>query len=258
MSNINTMIDRAGEVLEYLYNTDDLVGVSRISNDLELPKATVFRILTTLEKWHIVEKAYHTDQYKLGMALIKYGARVSANLSLVEISKPIIDDLSTSINEGVYLNIEHQRYSLNIYKKLSTQSSLMSSLIPLSPLNCSASGKLFLSKLGDEAIKEYFASDLYEKRTINSIMTFEDYKKQLELYESTGFMYDDEEYEYGLYCISLPIKYKSDIVASISVTGPKTRLEIKGIDVIEEELKSAVNAISELIEFLEPEKLYSY
>jgi len=257
MSNINTMIDRAGEILEYLYNTDELVGVSRISNDLDLPKATVFRILTTLEKWHIVEKSYHTDQYKLGMALIKYGARVSSNLSLVEISKPIIDDLATSIGEGVFMNIEHQSYSLNIYKKLSGQSSLMTSLIPLSPLNCSASGKLFLSTKSIEEQKNYFDSNLYEKRTVNSIMNYDSYKKQLELFNSTGFMYDDEEYEYGLYCVSLPIRYKDDIVACVSVTGPKTRLEIKGIHMIEDELKSAVDEISELIGFLDPDKLYS-
>lgn len=257
MSNINTMIDRAGEILEYLYSIDDLVGVSRISSDLDMPKATVFRILTTMEKWHIVEKAYHTDQYRLGMALLKYGARVSSRLTLVELSKPIINDLSNVLGEGVFLNIEHQNYSLNIYKKITLGSNLMSGLIPLSPLNCSASGKLFLTKKSNDELKDYFDSNLCEKRTINSILEYNDYLKQKELYDSTGFMYDDEEYEYGLYCISLPIMYNNKIVASVSVSGPKTRLEIKGFEVIEDELKSAVDAISELIEFLEPEKLYS-
>lgn len=258
MSNINTMIDRAGEILDYLYNSNDTVGVSKISSDLDLPKATVFRILTTLEKWNIVEKEYHTDQYKLGMILIKYGAKVSANLSLVEISKPIIDDLSKMLGEGVYLNIEHQDYSLNVYKKVTSQSSMMSNLIPLSPLNCSGSGKIFLSKRSNEDLENYFESELYEKRTINSLLTVKALKEQIELFESTGFMYDDEEYEYGLYCVSMPILHNNHIVAAVSVTGPKTRLEIKGIETIEEELKIASSAISELIEFLDPEKIYHH
>lgn len=258
MSNIITMIDRAGEILDYLYSTDELVGVSRISKDLDLPKATVFRILTTLEKWQIVKKVYHTDQYKLGMALIKYGARVSSNLSLVEISKPILDDLASSIDEGVFLNIEHQNYSLNVYKKLSAQSSLMTSLIPLSPLNCSASGKIFLSQKSDDFLKTYFDSEFCEKRTINTSITYDAYKTNLELYRSTGFMYDDEEYEYGLFCISLPLIYKDDIVAAVSVTGPKTRLEIKGIEIIEDELQIAIAAISSLLEYVDPEKLYNH
>ncbi len=68
-------------------------------------------------------------------------------------------------------------------------------------------------------------------------------------------MYDDEEYEYGLYCISMPLCYYEEIIATVSVTGPKTRLEIKGIEMIEEELKSAVTAISDLIEFVDPHKM---
>lgn len=257
MSNINTMIDRAGEILEYLYNTDEKVGVSRLASDLELPKATVFRIMTTLEKWHIVEKDYHSDKYCLGMALVKYGAKVSANLSLVEVSKPIIDDLSESIEEGVYLNIEHQNYSLNVYKKLSSQNNMINNLIPLSPLNCSASGKIFLTKRSHKALETYFDSELCEKRTINSIIETEDYIKTIELFKETGFMYDDEEYEYGLFCISMPIRYDDNIVATISVTGPKTRLEVKGMEVIEDELKKAVEAIMDLVQFINPEQIYT-
>ena len=258
MNNINTMIDRAGEILEYLYNSQSAVGVSKISSDLELPKATAFRILVTLEKWHIVEKDYHTDQYRLGMSLIKYGAKVSSRLSLVEISKPIIDDLSSELDEGVYLNIEHQNFSLNIYNKTSAKSSLMTSLIPLSPLNCSASGKIFLSKRTDEALKSYFNSQFVEKRTINSILTYDAFKEHMNRYQIDQRMYDNEEYEYGLFCISMPIVYNNDIVATISVTGPKTRLEIKGIPLIEEKLKLAVEAITSLVQYIAPEKLYHH
>jgi|LGVF01.2.fsa_nt_gb IclR family KDG regulon transcriptional repressor len=255
MSNINTMIDRAGEILEYLYGTDASVGVSKLSTELDMPKATVFRILTTLEKWHIVDKEYHTDKYKLGMVLVKYGAKVSSNLSLVEIATPIIDELVSSINEGVYLNIEHQSYSLNVYKKLSSKSNMMNNLIPLSPLNCSASGKIFLTKKSKEDLAIYFESQYVDKRTINSLLDLSSFEKEAELFKSTGYMYDDEEYEYGLYCISMPLSYHDEIIATISVTGPKTRLEIKGIEMIEEELKSAVVAISDLIKFVDPHRM---
>lgn len=250
------MLDRAGEILEYLYNSDDSAGVSKISSDLDLPKATTFRILTTLEKWQIVEKQYNTDQYKLGMALIKYGAKVSSKLSLVELSIPIIDELANQVGESIFLNIEHQNFSLNVYKNLTSESSLMTSLIPLSPLNCSASGKIFLSKKNDDEIKKYFTSQFCKKRTINSIIDFDDYMEQKKLFENEHLMYDDEEYEYGLFCISKPIFYKNDIIAAVSVTGPKTRLEIKGMEAIEDELTSACNAISKLLEYLEPDKIY--
>lgn len=255
MTNINTMIDRAGEILDYIYNSKEPVGVSKVSSVLNLPKATVFRILTTLEKWNIVEKHRNTDKYKLGMVLIKYGAKVSSRLSLVEIAKPIIDNLSIQIGESTNLNIEHHGYSLNIYKSSNDNSILTSRLIPVSSLNCSASGKIFLSTKSKEELIEYFNSKNCLKRTMNSIVDYDIFEKEKESILDTGLAYDNEEYEYGLSCISAPIYHKGKVFAAISISGPKTRLELKGLETIENALKLACETVTSLIDYLDTDRL---
>lgn len=255
MTNINTMIDRASELLDFIYKSEESVGISDIAKTLNFPKATVFRILTTFEKWGIVEKEKHSGKYKLGMVLIKYGAKVSSNLSLVEISKPIIDDLSDKIGESMSLSIEHQKYSLNIYRSKSDNTILTSKLIPISPLNCSSSGKIFLSTKSNEFLNDFFDSDACEKRTNNSIINFDSFNDEKTTIQSTGISYDNEEYEYSLFCISSPIYYKENIIAAITVSGPKTRLELKGLQSLEAHLQSACKTISKLINYLDSDRL---
>jgi len=241
--------------MEYLYNSNEPVGVSKISNDLNLPKATAFRILVTLEKWNIVEKQYNTDNYKLGKTLIKYGAKVSSNLSLVEIARPIINVLSNKIGESTNLNIEYHGNSLNIYKSSNDNFKLVSKLIPISPLNCSSSGKIFLSTKSKDEIEKYFNSKDCSKRTMYSITDYDSFEKEIETIKNSGLAYDNEEYEYGLFCVGAPIYHKEKIIATISVSGPKTRLEYKGLETIEKELKASCKMVTDLIEHLDSDSL---
>lgn len=256
MSNINTMIDRAGEILEYLYSCEAPVGVSKISADLDMPKATVFRILTTLEKWGIVSKESESDKYRLGLVLVKYASKVTSNLSLVTIAKPIIDALSAETGESINLSIEHFGHSLNIYRSTNENSILASRLVPVSPLNCSASGKLFLTTKSEQEIRAYFDSTDCSKRTVNSIVSYDGFLREKASILSNGIAYDNEEYEYGLSCISSPIRHREKIVAAVSVSGPKSRLELKGYEKIQSELKEACASITQMIQYLDIERLF--
>jgi len=248
MDNSNTMTDRTCEILEYLYSTEKAVGVSKISNDLDLPKATVFRILQALEKWQFVQKKEDSDEYNLGLGMIKYGAKLTSDMTLVTISKSLINALSIQIGESVNLNIPYQDQTLNIYQSPNANYILISKLTPISALNCSASGKIFLSQKSTDAIALYFNHGLYSNRTINSITDYQSFKKNIESITDKGIAYDDEEYEYGLFCFAAPVYHNDLIIASLSVSGPKTRLQYKGLEDLESELKSVSEQISKLIE----------
>lgn len=256
MNNLNTMTDRTLEILDYIFEANKPIGVSKIAADLSLPKATVYRILVTLEQWNFVRKSEDSDDYKLGLGLIKYGSKAASQTNLIDIAKPLINDLSNALSESVNLNIEYQEQALNIYKFETDHSILVSKLTPISALNCSASGKIFLSQWDQDKLKTYFASDHFSDRTMNSITSYETFLKELTFIQENGIAYDNEEYEYGLFCIAAPIKHNDSIVASVSISGPKTRLEHKGVDTITNELKRVCQEISALISELDLDILF--
>ena len=92
------MVSRAMEILNYLSVKDHYVGISEIAKDMGLPKATVFRIINSLEEWNAVEyeegKGYH-----LGRFLIKLGKSASRDAGLIDICKPYMYKIAKEIEE---------------------------------------------------------------------------------------------------------------------------------------------------------------
>lgn len=243
------------EIIDYIFKADNAVGISQLAKALDIPKATVFRILNTLEVANLVEKDYPSDNYKLGIGFVKYSAHVLSKISLVDSAKHILEEASKMVSESISLSIEHQDLSMNIYNVDFGNSNLVTKLIPISPLNCSATGNIFLSKRSKAGIADYFQSELPEKRTINSLMSADEHRIKNAFFSQNGYMIDDEEYEYGLYCIGVPLYHRGQIVAAISVSGPKTRIEQKGIKSIVATLEAASHKISQRISVADIKKL---
>lgn len=243
-TNIITMVDRAMNILDYIYNSTNAIGVSKTSKDLDLPKATVFRILNTLEKWDLVKKLNGDNKYILGASNIKYGEKAKNEFDIVTIATPYMEKLSEKIGETINLGIKYEDDAL-ILKSIEGESSiLVSKLIPITPLHCSSIGKLFLAEFNEKELKEYFNSTL-SKRTINTIITLKEFDNEKENIINNSIAHDNEEYEYGLTCIASPIKDKNDkTIAGISISGPTTRLQYKNLDTLEKELKTTTKAIS--------------
>jgi DNA-binding IclR family transcriptional regulator len=251
MENLNNyiipMVDKTLEIIEYMYVRGGQIGISQISKDLNLPKATVYRILTTLRKWDYVEKTEDLDKYMLGKAFIKVGSKVSSETTIASIAIPFINKLAKKIGESINLGILHKGEVVTLYNAKGEDFYLISNLIPVFPLNCSAMGKLFLLKFSDKELKDYFNSSKPEKRTVNSIGDLEDFLKLKKEIERDGVSYDREEYEYGLSCIAAPIYDNSkNIIAAISISGPTTRLRYKGADYLKDLLVSTAQEISKV------------
>lgn len=241
-----TMVDRAVLILEEIFLADEYIGVSEIAQSLGLPKATVYRILNTLYQRNFVEKDDETDKYKLGLTFIQYGEKVKSKLNIKTVSEEFMEKLSQNLGETVNLGISHDGNIINIFSIEGESSTLVSKLIPISPLHCSSTGKILLSQMSDDEIEEYFNSHEIQKRTINTIVKYEDFRKEREKILKERVAFDNEEYEYGLTCIASPItNVNGETIAALSVSGPTTRLKFKGINYIIEELRKISTQISE-------------
>lgn len=235
------MLERAFEILEYMYTVNEELSLSTISQELDIPKTTVFRIILTMEKWGYVEKVDNQEKYRLGKALIKIGRQAASGIDIKDIAMPYLTELSKEVGESTNLGILYEDQVLSLGSSEGEDFYLISRLIPLSPLNCSSMGKQFLSEFSDKELEDYFQSSKPQKRTVNSITTLEVFLRQKDEIKQEGISYDREEYEYGLTCLAAPIRDRQgSIVAAISISGPTTRLQYKG----EKMLKDAIQKTS--------------
>ncbi|UEL49132.1 IclR family transcriptional regulator [Terrisporobacter hibernicus] len=245
-----TMVDRAFAILDYIYKCGRSVGISEISRELDIPKANTFRIIKTLEKWSAVERD-EDEKLFLGKILIKYGDKSKESIDIISSCTPYMRSLANEIGETVNLGIKHENNILIIHTEEGEASILVSRLVPISPMYCSSIGKTFLANMDNNDICMYFENEILNARTINTITTKEQFMKEKENILNSNIAYDNEEYEYGLMCLSSPIYNKEkDVIAGLSISGPKSRLEFKGLEKIEKHLIDATKNITNSLEIL--------
>ena len=81
-------------------------------------------------------------------------------------------------------------------------------------------------------------------RTISTLTTKEALVADLQEVVETGTAHDREEYEYGLTCMAKGVYFKGKLIAGVSLSGPTSRLEHKGMDRLEEVLADVADALA--------------
>lgn len=250
-SNSIVMIERAFDILKYIYEHEKNVGISQISRDLALPKANVFRILSTLHQVDAVEKN-DDEKYSLGRLLVQLGNKARKNFDLSQIASPVLSKLSAEIGESVNLGIKYGDNILTVLGFEGESSTLVSKLVPIAPLYCSSMGKLYLAQMTDPQLEAYFANLNATIETIHTKKTLTEFLALREGILKENIAYDLEEYEYGLACIAAPIfNGKDDIIAAISISGPYSRLKYKGMESMKSKISSAAKVLTEMTKYLE-------
>lgn len=239
-------IDKTLSVIDCIFEEESTF--IDIQKKLNLPKATLHRILQSLEKYELIEKIPPTDCYRLGLKFIYYSEAVKTRLSIPSIAQPFLQSLSSALGETTGLSVLYQNHCMSLVSFRGEESALTSNLLPFPTLNCSAAGKLFLSTWTDEELRQYFADSDLKKLTYNTITTYEEFKEEQVRILEEGLAYDDEENEYGLFCISVPLfNHTGQINANIGITAPKSRLFTQDVDAITLQLKDTAREISDVL-----------
>lgn len=74
---------------EFKRNDRELTG-AELSRRMDLPRASVFRLLQTLEQMGFVERVGDSANYKLGIAVLRLGFEFLASMELTEHGRPVL------------------------------------------------------------------------------------------------------------------------------------------------------------------------
>ncbi len=123
-----TSVEKALDLIEALKNVDDL-GVTELSNILNLNKNNVFRLLATLETKGLVEQDEETGHYRLGMRFLYLEHAYLKGLHFLQKAKPFLRKLRNETRETVYLSVLHKDEIVYVYAEESNRSVLVHSRI---------------------------------------------------------------------------------------------------------------------------------
>ena len=242
----NQSVINSFKILEAISNSSSYIGVSQLSKETSLPKTTVFRLLETLHYLGLI-KQNDNQEYTLGRAFLKYIDRVKNQEDLVSISTPFLKEFASTVGETINLGILYNNEVIYLKSIRGERFTFRVQLLPVAPLYNSSLGKIFLSTFSNEALEDYIHKTIFEKNTINTIVDIDAFKKEINKVKKQNIAYDNEEAEYGLTCVALPIIKSNKVIAAISVSGPTSRLKIKGLNKIIQALQNTTDNINHAI-----------
>ena len=242
-------VDRTLTILEVLSDYSDGLGITEISERVNLHKSTVYRLLSTLTYKGYVVQDEESSKYKITFKLFELGSKKVDKLDLLKSSKPYTKMLMESVNEVVHLIIREDNEIVYVDKVEANNTISMKSRIGnRAPMYCTATGKAMLAFLPEEEVLKIWKSSKIIRLTENTITDFILYKKELQEIKKIGYAIDDEENEMGVKCVGAPIlNIKGDVAGAISVSGPIHRITEDKMDFISKEVIKYANMISEEI-----------
>src|SRR5262245_31682676 len=221
------------------------IGISDLARRLGIAKSTAHWLAVTLVSEGMLEQDRANGKYRLGVALFRLGALVRRRMEVSNEARPFLYDQREKSNESVHLAILDGTEIMYVYNLESTHAIRMRSDLGVrKPAHCTAEGQAILAFQPQEVIDAVVAGGL-APRTPNTITTADKFLKALAVVRQRGCAIEDEESEFGMVCVAAPIRDDTgEVVASVGIAGPVTRLSKRSVVTIIPHLIAAADQVS--------------
>jgi DNA-binding IclR family transcriptional regulator len=223
--------ERVVSILNYLASTNTPVGVTEIGKHLGLAKATVHRILTSLEKARWISQNPETQRYSLSSGIMELGLTMLSRLSLQSVSLPHLEQVRDIIGETTHLSIRVDLERIYLYQVPGKHDvNLVVSLGRRLPLWVGAVGKSMLAHMRESEIETVIAelrrsgiSTLPSGRVLN----IEQLLQELDEIRKQGFAVTLGERTLGACAMGTPIfDHEHKVLGALGVVGPSPRFNL--------------------------------
>jgi len=217
-------VERALDILLAFLDTPHDLGITDLSRELNLPKATVHRLAGALVRRGFLTRDDVTARYRIGLTLFRLGARFAAQADVRRAALPVIRELAQATDETVNLNVVINRRRVCIEKLESTHD--IRHAVELgrpTPLYAGASGKVLLAFLGADEIAAVLAAGL-RRLTPRTITEKARLLRQLTEIRRRGYATSGDERVAGASAVSAPIRDgPGRVIAGLTISGPTYR-----------------------------------
>ncbi|WP_137127987.1 IclR family transcriptional regulator [Roseomonas sp. HF4] len=241
-------LHRGLEVLD-CFAERDAWTLSDLAQHLGQSKATVFRVLHTLEQFGYLAKDVATGRYALGMRLHALGSSAMRHEHLRWQALPPLQDLAASSGETVHVGILHEGVVVTVQIVEGTHAVRMHSTVgKRSPAHASALGKVLLAHLPDAEVDAIVGRHGLARYTASTITDARALRGALHRVRLDGYAEDAEEIEVGLRCLAAPI---TDAVgrptAAVAISAPAARMDAARAAALLPAVKAAAARISRML-----------
>ncbi|NTZ88690.1 IclR family transcriptional regulator [Burkholderia metallica] len=217
---------RAFALLEHLVQAGDAVSLADLARDVDIPKASLHRMLASLEAGGLViREPGRKNAYAVGPRLARLGTGVMLHAGTRRLRHAILERLVADLAETCNLTALHDTEVVYL-DRVEADWPLRLDLKPGSrvPAYCSASGKLLLALLPRDERAALVRTMALPRHTPNTISDPELLEAELDRTAHKGIAIDNEEFVAGIACIAAPVlDADGACIAAVAVHAPVSR-----------------------------------
>ncbi|MGA2144379.1 MAG: IclR family transcriptional regulator [Bryobacteraceae bacterium] len=244
------------DILEAVKVHDSGCRLAELSRRVELPKATVYRILNTLESRGYLDRGVD-GSYRLAKKLFDLQREETLEVILHRLGRPVMERMAEETRETVNMGTLDAGEVVVIETVESPQAVRMASKVGnRRALHSTALGKALLAALPDKEWTRLVRMKGLPRFTPQTLVTESELAAEIEQVRLQGYALDDQENELDGRCIGAPVYGRhSQAIAAISISGPVFRMDRKRALSLAPKLRESCAAMSAAVAGQIPERV---
>jgi DNA-binding IclR family transcriptional regulator len=239
------VLERAAHLLDVFREPPFRFSYSDICNRVEMPRATVHRMLNQLTQIGYLTRSNEGKDYKLGPRLRQI---IHFNLGCGDLGRifhPILSELANASGKSTFA-ARLQGSAISVFLVEQPETSNETQVVPgfgVRPMNACSSTKAILA-YQDKSMLNKILSRPMEAFTPRTITDIGGLQKELVQVRKLGFAVCDEEIDEAVVSVAVPVKVdKLGVLYSIGVIGLKSNFPSEKFSRLREQLMQAAKSI---------------
>ena len=246
-------LERGLRLLQEFGRDNHQLGAPELARRLQLPRATVFRMLNTLESMGFLQRVNGND-YRLGLAVLRLGFEFLSSLDLTELGQPIIEQLCFEIELPCNIVVRDGR-SIVYVAKVKPPTPLTSSVRVGTrlPAHAALLGRVLLADLSLPELRVLYPEEqleVFSNRTPSTVM---DLFNLVQADRERGYVYGAGYYENSISTIAAPVRdHTGMVVAALGATLASQGVESETLPELVDKVCIAADKLSALMNYRPP------
>jgi len=225
------------------------LGAPELARRLDLPRSTVFRMLSTLEGLGFIERT--GNDYRLGLAVLRLGFEYLSSLELTKLGQPVISRLCDAIRQPCNLVVRDGRHIVYVAKV--TPPTPLSSSVRVGtrlPAHATVLGRILLEDLSLAELRTLYPEEHLESFSDRTPRTTLELFNLVQADLERGFVLGEGFFEASISTVAAPVRdHSSRIVAALGVTIPSSRIEPGQLEDLVRSVQESAAELSSLLNY---------
>jgi DNA-binding IclR family transcriptional regulator len=245
-------LERGLRLLCEFSRNEKTLSAPELARRLDVPRSTVFRLLTTLERMGFVERNEGGRDYRLGMGVLRLGFEYLASLELTELGKPVLENLRADIQYPCNLVVRDGRSIVYVAKSVAPTAFVSSVNVGTRlPAHATVLGRVLLEDLSLAELSKLYPEQTLERFSDSTPKTVQELFQMVQEDRKRGYVLQEGFYEARISTVAAPVRnHTGMIIAALGATIPAPHIDDAALETIVRRVRESADELSRLLDYM--------